>query len=186
MDLVLVVVVVFGAYTVLAEPANSLLTGNGLPNVGPPVLVTFGTLSVAPVTCGSGGTAYAERIPWVNSTRPVTTGDVYVEVYAIFDGDIIGRANAVANATPSNLCSGAPPDPVALWYVVLEAPNGTNLFTYTPAGSWTSVTHGSNDVEIENGSTLVLVTSSSLAGTGRGLKVFGFVDDAPIMGAVAL
>jgi hypothetical protein len=39
---------------------------------------------------------------------------------------------------------------------------------------------------IENGSALVLVTSMSLAGTGRGFAVVGYSGGSPIRGTVPL
>jgi hypothetical protein len=186
-DAVLAVAVLVGAYGIVTSPPNSLWTANGLAgSPGPAVRVNFGAVSVSTVSCGSGGTAYVERIPWTNSTRPVTTGDVYVEVYAIFDGDNLGLGDPAALVTPSSACAGSPPDSIALWYVVLEGPNGTNLATYTVANAWTGVSGGPADLPIGNSSALVLVSNSSLAGSGRGLKVLGFLDEGPISGAVVL
>lgn len=185
-DVILAVVLVLGAYLIVTTPPNSLLSDNGVGTPGPPVRVNFGSVSVSTVPCSSGGSAYAERIPWTNSSRPVTTGDIDLEVYAIFNGDNIGRGDPVAVVTSSNVCAGSPPDPVALWYVVLQAPNGTNLLTYTVASSWTSVAAGPSNVGIQNASSLVLVSNSSLAGSGRGLKIIGFLGEAQIEGAVVL
>lgn len=184
---VLIVAAVLGAALIVTAPPNSLLSGSGSAGgPGPPVEVTFGAPSVSTVTCGAGGTAYAEVIPWTGSSRPVTTGDIDMVVYAIFNGDNIGLGNSPANATASNVCEGSPPSPTALWYVVLQAPNGTNVLTYTIADSWTSLSGGSSNVGIANESSLVLVTDASLAGTGRGLKLIGFVGESVIEGAVVL
>jgi len=187
-DVLLVAAIVIGAYVIVNERPYSPDTGNTGPTTptGPPILVHFGTPSESSATCGAGGTAYTESIPWTNSTRPVATGEVYVRVYEIWDGDYIPDPNAVANATPTNPCAGSPPDSTALWYVVLAAPNGTNLLTYTEANAWTSVTHGSTNLAIENDSALILVTASSLAGTGRGIEVIGFVGGSQISGSIPL
>ena len=186
-DVVLLAVAVVAAVLIVTTPPNSLLSGNGSSgSPGPPVRVNFGSVSVSAVPCAAGGTAYAERIPWTNASRSVTTTDIDLEVYAIFDGDNIGRGNPVANATPTNVCAGSPPDPTALWYVVLQAPNGTNVLTYTIADSWAGIAGGPSELAIANDSTLVLVSNSSLAGTGRGLKLVGFVGEDTVEGAVVL
>ncbi|MGA8542106.1 MAG: hypothetical protein WB947_00970 [Thermoplasmata archaeon] len=151
-----------------------------------PITVRFGTPTVGNVSCGAGGTAYTERIPWLNSSQPVTTASTWVILHELGDGDYIPDPNAVANATPASVCAGAPPSPSALWYVVLAAPNGTNLLTYTEPGVWASVTHGSTDLPIAANSSLVVVTDVSIAGTGRGLAVLGYVGTASISGNVPL
>jgi hypothetical protein len=187
-DVLLVIAIVVGAYVIVTEPPYSPNNGNtGVTTPsGPPIVVHFGTPTESSVTCGAGGTAYTESIPWTNSTRPVATGEVYVRVYEIWDGDYIPDPNVVANATPTNLCAGSPPDASALWYVVLAAPNGTNLLTYTQANAWTSVSQGATNLVIQNDSALILVTASSLAGTGRGFEVIGFVGGSQISGSVPL
>lgn len=181
-----VAIFVVGVYVIVTVRTSAPSSGSGFPSPGPPVVVHLGTPSVSTLTCGAGGTAYAERITWMNSSQPITTGDVIPRVYEIWDGDIIGDPGAVANVTSSNLCAGAPPDPTALWYVVLAAPNGTNLLTYTAASDWTSVTHGPSNLWIENGSALILVTGTSLAGTGRGFAVVGNADGSPFTADVPL
>ncbi len=148
--------------------------------------MNLGTPTETSVVCGGGGTAYVESVPWVNSTQPVATGQVYLRVYEIWDGDWIADPGAVANATSTNVCAGSSPSGSALWYVVLASPNGTNLLGYAEGASWTLLAPGPSDFTIENGSALILVTSESLAGTGRGLEVLGFVNDSEIKGAVAL
>ncbi len=187
-DALLVAAIVIGAYVIAIEPPYSPNNGNtGVTTpTGPPIVVHFGATSESSVTCSAGGTAYTESIPWTNSTRPVATGEIYVRVYEIWDGDYIADPNVVANATPANPCAGSPPDSSALWYVVLAAPNGTNLLTYTEASSWTSVTQGTSNVVIQNDSALILVTASSLAGTGRGFEVIGLVGGSQISGSVEL
>jgi hypothetical protein len=189
-EVVLLAAVLIGAYTVATERPGELLAGYGTGGSqtppGPPIFVHFGTPSVSTVTCGGGGTAYVERIPWTNSTEPVPTGVLYVRVFEIWDGDFIPDSGAVANATATNPCNGTPPDASALWYLVLAAPNGTNLLTYTEAAEWTSVSGGPTHLDVANGSALLLVTSMSLAGTGRGLELVGYVGNSPISGSVAL
>jgi hypothetical protein len=186
-----VTILVIGFYVILTDSIftsrpHSSSPSSGLPSPGPPIAVHLGTPSVRTISCGAGGTAYAERIPWTNSTRPVMTGDFYVAVYEIADGDFIGDPGAVANATSSSLCAGVPPDSGALWYAVLAAPNGTNLLTYTVGGGWASVTHGLSQFWVENGSALTLVTDVSLAGTGREVAVYGGVDGSSIDGSIPL
>jgi hypothetical protein len=182
-----VIIIVLGVYTIMTARPYSASSRYEFPPLGPTIVVNFGTPSGASsVTCSAGGTAYVERVPWTNSTQPVSTGDVSVRVYEIFDGDTIGDPNAVANVTSSNVCAGASPDSTALWYVVLAAPNGTNLLTYTGGHQWTAVTPGPADIDVQNGSALILVTNVSLAGTGRGIAVLGLTGTSQIRGTVAL
>ncbi len=182
-----VIIIALGVYTIVVARPYSVSSQYQFPPLGPEIVVNLGTPSEAsPATCTAGGTAYTERVPWTNSTQQVSTGDVSVRVYEIFDGDTIGDPNAVANVTSTNVCAGAPPDSAALWYAVLVAPNGTNLLTYTGGHQWTAVTSGPSDIQVENGSALILVTNVSLAGSGRGIAVLGLTGTSQIRGTVAL
>jgi len=181
-----VVVILVGALLTVATYHPFGSSSYNFPPPGPNIVVHLGTSSTGEVACGLGGTAYTERIPWINSTRPLTSGEVYLRLYEIGDGDVIGDPMAVANATPTDPCGGAPPDAGALWYLVLAAPSGTNLLTFTVDGGWASVAPGPSNIPIENASALILVTNESLAGTGRGLGVYGFVNDTPVTGSTLL
>ncbi len=185
-ELFVVVIIVLGVYTILTARPYGSTSSDQLPGIGPPIVVHLGSPAESSVTCTAGGTAYAERIPWTNSTQPVTTGDLSVRVTEIWDGDYIGDPHAVANVTPSNLCAGAPPDASAKWYVVLAAPNGTNLLTYTGGTGWVSVTHGDWNLGVENDSALILVWYAPLAGTGRGISLDGAANGSLISGSIAL
>lgn len=184
-DVLAVGIVLLAVYAVAtARPYSSPQTS--VPKSGPSVGVNFGTPSVTTLACTAGGIAYAESIPWVGSSRPVNTGQVVVHVSEIWDGDYIPDSGAVANATPSNLCAGAAPASKTAWYVVLQAPNGTNLLTFTVAQEWVSLSHGTADILVENGSALILLTYQSLAGTGRGLSVVGEANGSVIRGVTPL
>lgn len=186
---VMAALIVVGAYAIVTERPGDLLPSHrtpGSPSPGPTIVVQFGTASEGPVSCAEGGTAHTESIPWSSSTEPVTTGEFYVRLYEIWDGDNIPDPGAAPAVTPSDLCSGTPPDASALWYVVLSAPNGTNLLTYTETQGWTSVTGGSTVLSIQDGSSLVVVSYDSLAETGRGLEVVGLVGSTEITGSVPL
>jgi hypothetical protein len=182
-----VVILVLGVYTIVTARPFSPGTGDNTPTPGPPIHVNLGKpTEVTSVNCSAGGTAYVERIPWTNATQPVTTGDLGVRVYEIWDGDYIGDPNAVANVTSSNVCAGASPTWSELWYMVLASPSGTNLLTYTVNHPWVPVTPGPTNVGIENGSALILVTATPLADTGRGLAVVGYAGGSQIRGNVVL
>ena len=185
-NLVMVGIIVAGAYLIYTERPGVLLTGAGTTRFGTAIVVQLGTPTVGTLPCTGGGTAAVERVPWVGSTKPVATGEVYVRVYEIWDGDVILDPNVVADATPSNACAGVPPSSALLWYLVLAAPNGTIELTYTQAGLWEPVTPGSANVTVANDSTLLLVTGASIAGTGRGLAILGFAGLSPISGSVPL
>lgn len=186
LEVVVIAIVLLGIYTIVTARPNSASFNNGFPAPGPPIQVHFGTPTLGTANCGGGGTAAVEKIPWDNSTAPVTTGDVNIRLFEIFDGDYIGDPGAVANATPTNVCAGVPPTQSEIWYVVLAAANGTNLLTYTVAQGWTSLTGGAWNFDIASNSTVVLVTYASLSGTGRGLGVTGFSSGSPITGSVVL
>jgi hypothetical protein len=183
--LVLLILAV-GIYTIVTARPYSTSSGYHLPTPGPPIVVRFGTPTVAVANCSQGGTASVERIPWVNSTQPITTGDFTVRVIEIWDGDFIGDPGAAANVTPSNDCGGAAPSSSAKWYVALEGPNGTNLATYTVGAGWVAVGPGTWNFGVQDGSTIVLVSYTSLANSGRGFEVDGAANGSIISGSLPL
>lgn len=186
---VMAALIVVGAYAIVTERPGGLLPSHrtaGLASPGATIVVRFGAPSESSVSCGEGGTAYVEAVPWNSSTEPVTTGEVYVMLYEIWDGDNIPDPGAAPSVSSSSLCTGTPPSASALWYVVLSAPNGTNLLTYTETQGWTSVTGGSTDLSIQDGSSLVVVSYDSIADTGRGLEVVGLVGTSAVTGSVPL
>jgi hypothetical protein len=180
-----VVIILLGVYVIVsARPFTP--SNNPAPKPGPPITVQLGTPTIATIPCASGGSAYAERIPFLNSSQPFTTGDVNARLTEIWDGDFIPDPNVVANATPSTLCGGPPPDASSLWYVVLLAPNGTNLVTYTNAERWVSVVNGTSNLVIGNNSTFVLITYASYAGSGRGFAIVGYENGSLIHATIPL
>ncbi len=178
LSIVVLVTVWTGSPTLFSSPPP--------PITGPPIVVSLGTPTVSNVTCGDGGSVTAERIPWINATQPVTTGDVAVRVVELFDGDFVPDANSHPNVTASNLCVGPTPTPASRWYAVLSGPNGSNLFTYTEATAWVSVTSGPVNVGIENGSALTVIENPSLAAKGFGVHILGFVNETAVTGSVTL
>ena len=184
--LVVIVILLLGVVTILTARPYFPGSTHQYPTPGPPIVVALGSPVVGSVACAAGGSAYTERVAWINATKPVATGDVNVKVYEIFDGDFVGDPGAVANATASDVCAGAPPTSTSLWYIVLSAPNGTNVLTYTVDRGWLNLTGGTGSGTILDGSFLTLVTSISLAGTGRGLAVVGSAGGSPITGSTVL
>jgi len=184
-ELLVVAIIILGIYTIVtARPYSS--SNYSLPPSGPTITVNFGSPTVSTISCTAGGTANVERIPFANASQPIATGDVILRVSEIWDGDHIGDPGVVANATPSNVCAGAPPSATTVWYVVLEARNGTNLLTYTEASAWTSISVGPSNLGIENGSTFILVSHASYAGTGRGFALVGTENGSVIRGVLPL
>jgi hypothetical protein len=185
-SVIVVAIIVLALYTIVtARPPSPSTLGSPFPP-GAPITIILGTPSANNTTCGDGSPGYVERVPWTNASGAVTTGDLNVRLFEIWDGDFLGDPGVVANATPTNVCAGSPPSPSPRWYVVLQAPNGTNLLTYTDATDWVAIGPGPWNIGIENGSALLLVTDASLAGSGRGLSVFGYANGAPIQSTVAL
>jgi len=183
--LLVVLIVVLGVYVIVSArpfaPSNS-----PPPGPGAPIIVQLGTPTISTVHCSSGGSAYAERIPFVNSSASFLSGDVNARVTEIWDGDFIPDPNVVANATPGLLCGGPPPDSSTRWYAVLQAPNGTNLLTYTAADRWVSVTNGSANIPIEPSSTFVVISYESWAGSGRGFALAGYANGSLIRATIPL
>jgi hypothetical protein len=187
LDITVGMIIVLGIYTVVtAAPYPASRYEFQVPGMGPTIDVHFGTPSVSAVTCGAGGVGYAETIPWVGASAVVTTADFIIHVSEVWDGDYIQDPHVVANATPTNVCAGPAPSTTKAWYVVLAAPNGTNLLTYTVVQQWSSISHGNNSIPVENGSALILLTYASLAGTGRGLSVAGYFNGSLIRGVTPL
>lgn len=185
-NVIVVLIIALGVYAIVtAKPLSS--SGSYVPpKQGPPIHVYFGTPSVASVPCGGGGSAYAERIPWVNSTSPIRTGDINVRVYEIWDGDWIGDPGVQANASAQSVCAGSPPGGITDWYIVLASPNGTNLLTYTDADLWLPVSGTASNLWIDNGSAIFVVTNPAITQTGRGFAVFGFENGSAISGETPL
>lgn len=187
LGIVLVVVIIaLGAYTIVTARPFTGSTGGLQPVPGPEIVVQFGTPTISTLNCTAGGTAYIERIPWVNSTQPVSTSNIFVRVFEIFDGDYVGDPGAVANVTATNLCQGTPPDSSSRWYAVLAAPSGANLLTYTTGDSWRSVDGQALNFQIQSGSSMVLVSFASFSNTGHGFGVGGVAQGSVIRGTVPL
>jgi len=184
--LVVILIILLGVVTIVTARPYFPGSGNPYPTPGPPIVVSLGTPVSGTVACGAGGTAFTERIAWINSTKPVGTGDVNMKVYEIFDGDFVGDPGAVANATATTVCAGVPPTSSQLWYLVLATPNGTNSLTYTVGKGWLTVSGGTGSGPIADGSFLTLVTAINLTGTGRGLAVVGSSGGSAISGSVPL
>lgn len=183
---IVVGIIVLGSYTILTARPFSASSGKLPPSPGPVIVVQLGTPTVSTVNCTAGGTGYVERIPWLGSSQPVTTGDIFVRVFELWDGDYIPDNGAVANVTPTNVCAGSPPDGSTIWYAALAAPNATNQLSYTSKTSWVSVTGEPWNFPVQNGSSLVLVSYTSFAETGRGFGVGGIAHGSPIRGTVPL
>jgi len=186
-QLLVVAILVLGVIAIVTARPFNPSSGSSGPNPGPPITVTFASPTVRQLTCGNGGTGFAEKIVWSNASAAVTTGDLSPRVYEIFDGDPISDLGVVANVTSTNLCAGSPPNPsTQTWYIVLQAPNGTTLLSYTVNQGWTSVTHGAWNIPIENGSSVIVVSGASFANRGLGFAVVGFASGGPIRGTVPL
>jgi hypothetical protein len=185
-QLLVVAIILLGLYAIItAKPFNP--SSSSSPQPGPPVKVTLGAPVTSTVPCGAGGTAYVERIPWLNSSAPVTTGEVVVRVYELVDGDYIVDTGTAANVTHSSLCAGvAPSASLHSWYGVLAAGNGTNLLSYTQSQGWVSPAQTGWIIPIANGSTLILVSGTSMTGWGLGIAIAGFANGSQISGSVPL
>jgi len=181
-----VFVIGLGVFVVVTATPYSPLGYNGLPKPGPVITVTLASPVVSSISCGSGGTAISEEIGFVSSSKPVATGELVLRLYEIWDGDYIGDPNAVANASATNACEGAPPTTGALWYVVLTAPKGTNALTFTGKDLWQPIGGSPTNLTLRGGYTFVVITAYSLSGTGRGFGVEGYEAGSRIQGSVPL
>lgn len=186
--IVVAIVVVLASVYVLADARSieSSLAGGGVGPTPPPITVTFGTPSISSISCGDGGSVYAERIGWVNASEPLTTGEVVPRVYEIADGDFVNDPGSTPNVTASNLCAGATPTTPSRWYAVLVDPSGANTLSYTVAGGWAAVGSGPTNIAILDDSALVVVMNPSLSGGGYGLRIVGFSNGAEVQGSIVL
>ena len=187
-QVLVVAIILLGIYAIVSARPFVPSSGPGPPNPGPPISVNLTSPVIGQVTCGKGGTAYTEKVVWANSTAPVTTREVSPRVYELFDGDIVNDVGVTANVSSTSLCAGDPPSGGGLisWYVVLTAPNGTILLSYTFSQGWVSVTGGLSDIPIENGASMVVVTNPDIAGKGYGFAVVGEANGSSIHGSVPL
>jgi len=169
--------------------AKPVVPGTGPPDESsnaPPIVVTFGTPVVSEVNCSGAGNVTAERVPWVNASEPITTGDADPRITEIADGDFVSDPKATPDVNATDVCTGPVPDPTSRWYAVLEDPNGTNVLTYTVAGGWQTVGPGDWNVLIPDGANLTVVENPVMAGSGYSLNVIGFAMGAQITGSVTL
>jgi hypothetical protein len=186
-QLLVVAIIVVGIYAIVSAKPFSPSNNSGPPNPGPPIVITFTTPVVGTVSCGDGGTAYTEQVDWTNASQPVTTGDVTLRVYELYDGDIVNDMGIIPNATTASVCAGAPPNPATLaWYVVVSSPSGAIQLTYAFSPGWASVTNGAWNVPIENGTMMTIVMGASIAGRGFGFAVVGFASGSPVRGSIPL
>lgn len=185
-QIVVVAIIVLGIYAIVsAKPFNPFSTpGNSTP--APPVTINFSAPVGGQVPCGGGGTGYTDRIVWMNSSAAISTGDVYFLIKEP-DGDLVPDQGVVVNVTSSNVCAGVPPNSVTWsWYVVLVAPNGTNLLTYTSDHGWASVAHEPLYIQIQDGAALVVVTGGPFYHRGFTFWVEGSLNGAPIHETIVL
>ena len=180
--LIVVILGAAGAYAVISAPPSSSGGGSG----PVPITVVLGTPAGGSVTCGDGKSMVTEHVAWLNSSAPVSTSQFRLEVQEIGDGDVIGADNPPGIVTPTNLCLGSAQPYVYDWYGVLEAPNGTNIATYTYASGWQGVPPATVPVEMAVNATFVLVSASDFIGLGYALEVLPFGPGAPVNGFTAL
>jgi hypothetical protein len=184
-DVIVAGILALAVYTVLTARPVSPTSTNPFAS-GPPIHVAFGTPSVGLVSCAGGVTAYAERVPWVNSSQPLLTVDVDLHVYQLGDGDIVADSGVVPNVTATNVCAGPPPTTYQRWYIVLQDTNGTNLLAYTFSQRWEHVTANINTTMIQDDDSIIIVENPLLAGVGYGLRVVGFSSGSPISGSTPI
>ncbi len=167
-----VVLMVIAAYLVVIPPTSPSRSSPGSPFAG--VAVHLGNSSLDVVTCGTGTSVIAERVPWISATTRVTTAQIVMLVSDV-DGDILSDTGPSPNVTSSNSCAGAPPEPRPLagvgndfsWYVVLSNPNGTNVAFFTITQGWVLVPAGpSTPLTVANGSALTLFCTPSVSRLG--------------------
>lgn len=183
-----VAIIILGIYAIVSARPFVPSSGPGPPTPGPPITVNLTRPAVGTVTCGNGGTAYTERIVWANASALVMTNDIDATVHEA-DTDIVSDIGVVPNVTLSSLCAGDPPSGGSVlfsWYVVMVAPNGTILLSYTISQGWVSVTGGTSTIPIENGTTMIVVTDVSIAGRGYLFWVAGASNGSSIFAQVVL
>lgn len=174
-------VVNFVAYYALNAPGPT--SGGGSVNSapgGPTDSVTLGTPSLHSAVCGNGATVTTESVTWVGADVTPTTGQVYLEVVELLDGDVDGGSAPVPTVTNSSVCGGSPLAVNPSWYVVLQAPAGANIASYSYPTGWVILDPASGTPPISNGSTLVLVSDPPLAGTSFALCAMGGIDGLSI------
>jgi hypothetical protein len=185
-QIAVVAIIVLGIYAIVSAKPFNPSSGGGNTTPGPPIVVNLSAPVAGQLPCGGGGTGYTVRLVWMNASAPVSTGDVGVLVKEP-DNDSVPDHGVVANVTGSNLCAGVPPNAVTWsWYIVLVAPNGTNLLTYTQDQGWSSVTHGASNIPIEDGSAFVVVTGGPFHDRGFVFWLEGYANGSPIHRYVVL
>ena len=172
-----------GAYAFNSAPHGLPAGGGGGPSG---VSVQFGAPTSGHVGCAGGKTMVTERVPWVNSSLPVSTTQFRLEVQEIGDGDVIGADNAPGAVTPIALCVGPAQPYVYDWYGVLQSPNGTNEATYTYASGWAAVPPSTLPIEVAQNSSMMVVSTSSFVGLGYALEALPFGPGVPVNGFTAL
>ena len=173
-------VLFYGPYIAAGGPEGPPESG---PTAAPGVSSTsidLGTPVVGNATCGGNTTFPIETVPWVGSSPPVSTREVYLEVQELVDGDIVGGPSPPPSVTVASLCAAGPPTATATWYVVLQNPSGGNVGYFSYSSGWVVLGHPGADYRISNGSALILLSVPPLAGLSFGLCIFGDLASAPV------
>jgi hypothetical protein len=146
----------------------------GLPSSGGPSdNVTLGTPTVRNTTCGDGQNMTTESVPWVSATVVPSTGDVFLEIVELLDGDVDGGPEPAPTVTATSVCASAPLTVAPSWYAVLQAPVGANVAVFSYSTNWIILDHSAATVPIYDGSTLVVVADPQLSGASFELCALG-------------
>ena len=159
--------------------------GGGSNSTTGPIAVAFGSPESDPIVCGDGGSVPAEKVVWRGASVPLTTANVQLLVVEIADGDILPAVGFTPGVAPSDPCTGSAPAPSYHWYAVLADPTGVNVAYYTLSADWV-VLGGAPNVTVAANSTLIVLITPSVAGTGYGLVAQGSADGRRIASEVPL
>ena len=171
--------------TTSSGPGSGGSGGTGGGGSGGSISIALGSPAVATVACGSGGNASSEAIAWRSSSTPITLADLNLYVVEIGDGDILRATASAPEVTPTDPCAGSAPSPAYAWYAVLSDPTGANVAYFTLSVGWVPL-GGPPAQAIAAGSTITVLIDPSVADTGYGLEVQGFVNGVPFAAGTPL
>jgi len=178
--IVFVAIVVVIYLATAPKPATQTPTTPGGGLLPSQVQVVLSQPILGHVGCGTPRNFSTEALRINSTTAPLTTKLITLTVVELGDGDFINSVSTAPEVNSSSVCLSTPPVGGISWYVVLVAPSGANIASFTYSQGWAPVSGATVPAPFTNGSALCFVFAQSVAGLGYGVYVQG-VEGGPLV-----